>query len=1165
MENTTSFGYWVRRRRKALDLTQANLARQVGCAPVTIKKIEGDERRPSRQMVERLADCLAIPAAERDRFIQCGLGQQLVDQMRLTAQPVEPPVPPVPTPVPAFFEASAPERVGSSEGSRFVGREAELEQLAGYLAAAMAGHGQVVFVTGEAGRGKTALLAEFARQAQAAQPELIVTCGYCNAYASIGDPYLPFRDVMEMLAGDVEGRWAAGVVGREQARRLWTAAPLAVKTLLEVGPDLIDLLVSRNTLRQQDRFQPLLAQFERQPGLLEQRQLFEQVTKALQSLARQQPLLILLDDLQWADATSINLLFHLGRRLAGSRILIVGAYRPSEIALGRPGGEPERRQQHALEPVINEFRRHFGDIQVDLGRFEPGEGRKLVDALLDREPNRLPESFRVALFWQTKGHPLFTIELVREMQARGDLIQDDTGHWALKTEQLNWEMLPARVEAVIEQRLGRLDEPLRALLAVASVEGENFTAEVVARVQQMNQRQLLRCLSQELDKRHHLVRERAVVELDQQRLCRYQFAHVLFQQYLYHWLSQGERILLHAEVAQALEALYQGQTEAIAVQLAHHYAEAGDRQKAIDYLLQAGDQAHTLYAHQEAIGHYERALAFLREERDLEGAARTLMKLGHAYHIAFNFERSHRAYAEGFALWQQVEAEQPMTNLPPAPHPLRLVWQDPPSLDATLAGTTLTAPVVTQLFSGLVGQSPEMEVIPDVAYRWEVLDEGHKYIFYLREDVYWSDGQRVTAADFEFTFKRALDPATKAPVAGLLLYGVKGAREFHQGRLADAGQVGIYAPNETTLVIELEAPVSYFMQNLSYYVLLPVPRHVVEAHGPTWAEPEHIVTNGPFCLAAWRRGEIMRLERNPRYHGRFTGNVQQVELTLGVSPSGQFDLYEADRVDIVYSWFFSSFEIDPLRQRHAGEYLRRPRFASLYLIFNVSRPPFDDVRVRRAFVMAIDRERLANGLYKGYELPGTGGFVPPGMPGHSAGISLPYDPAQAQQLLAEAGYPEGHSFPEVRYAAYHTRRTLADYLQVSWHETLNIKTRPEIVEAGVLLDWVAREQPPIAIGGWWADYADPDNFLRVDVDLDVPEWRNETYQRLLDQARQTTDQAERMQVYQQADRILMEEAVIAPLSYSWMHLLLKPWIRKFPTTAVKNPGFWKDVVIEPHS
>ena len=209
MENIASFGYWVRRRRKALDLTQATLARQVGCAPVTIKKIERDERRPSRQMAERLADYLAIPPEERGTFIQCGLGEQPVDTLLLLKEPLTTPEPTT-APLPTLPETTAALPAGPP--AYFVGRERELAQLDEYLQAAVAGNGRVIFVTGEAGHGKTALLAEFAARAQAAQPELIVACGYCNAYAGLGDPYLPFRDVMDLLIGHVEALLAAGAI-----------------------------------------------------------------------------------------------------------------------------------------------------------------------------------------------------------------------------------------------------------------------------------------------------------------------------------------------------------------------------------------------------------------------------------------------------------------------------------------------------------------------------------------------------------------------------------------------------------------------------------------------------------------------------------------------------------------------------------------------------------------------------------------------------------------------------------------------------------------------------------------------------------------------------------------------------------------------------------------
>ncbi|MCI0579062.1 MAG: ABC transporter substrate-binding protein [Chloroflexi bacterium] len=1164
MEYTASFGYWIRRQRKTLDLTQADLARQVGCAPVTIKKIERDERRPSRQMAERLADCLAIPPDERETFIQCGLAERPADALALPRQPTEILETVEAASVPAFFEATAPERVGGEWG-RFVGRERELERLAEYLAAALAGNGQVVFVTGEAGHGKTALLAEFARRAHVAQPELIVACGYCNAYAGPGDPYLPFRDVMEMLTGDVEIRWAGGIITREQARRLWTSAPSTVKILREIGPDLLDLLVSANTLRQQARLQPLVTASERPTGHLEQHQVFEQVTRVLQLLAHQRPLLLLLDDLQWADATSISLLFHLGRRLRGSRILIVGAYRPSEVALGRPAAEPEHRQQHALEPIINEFRRHFGDIQIDLARFEPAKGRELVDALLDREPNHLSETFRTALFWQTKGHPLFTIELIREMQARGDLIQDETGHWVIREETLNWATLPARVEAVIEQRLGRLDETLCDLLAAASVEGESFTVEVVARVQQMSQRQALRCLSQELEKRHRLVRERAAIEVDRRRLCRYQFAHVLFQHYLYRRLSQGERILLHAEVAQALEELYEGQTGLIAVQLAHHYVEAGHQEKAIHYLLQAGDKARTLYAHQEAISHYQQALVFLRETGQYEQATRTLMKLGLTYHLNFDFERSHQAYEEGFLLWRRARDIQPEpTRRPPAPHALRLNWRDPGTLDPTRPLLIWSVGLAHQLFSGLVALNAELDVAPDVAHSWEVSDGGCTYIFHLRDDVSWSDGTPVTAGDFEYAWKRALDPAGLASFAGALLCDVKGANAFRRSEIADPDQVAVRALDAITLRVELEGPTNYFPHLLAFPTTFPVPRHVVEKYGEAWAEAGHIVTNGPFRLEDWRREESMALRRNPTYHDPWRGNVERIELALGTDPATLLQMYEANAVDLLHLHVLPASEMDRARQWHTADYISGPQLLTNYVCFTqITSPPFSDARLRQALALAVDKEKLANVTLRGYVYPATGGFIPPGIPGHTPGAGLPFDPERARQLLADAGYLGGRGFPVVEALNSPFSEPFAKYLQTSWREHLGIEIPWQTLSPTIINERLVTEPPNLATGLWVADYPDPDCYLRVCVEMDKPKWDNAAYWQLVEKARRVTDHTERMRLYAQAERLLAEDAALVSLTYGRVHLLLKPWIKGYQLSTMKGQ-FWKDVIIEPH-
>ena len=216
--------------------------------------------------------------------------------------------------------------------------------------------------------------------------------------------------------------------------------------------------------------------------------LFQQVTNLFRALAQEEPLLLILNDLQWVDAASAALLFHLGRRLAGSRILIAGAYRPEEIAPRPANPRDPRTIPHPLRKVLAELQRQFGDVLLDLAAAQEPEGRHFVDSLLDAEPNHLGESFRSALFAHTGGHPLFTVELLRAMQEREDLIQDDGGAW-LEGRTLDWDTLPPRVEGIVHARIGRLDNDLRDLLSVASVEGEAFTAQVVARVQGLSDRQ----------------------------------------------------------------------------------------------------------------------------------------------------------------------------------------------------------------------------------------------------------------------------------------------------------------------------------------------------------------------------------------------------------------------------------------------------------------------------------------------------------------------------------------------------------------------------------------------------------------------------------------------------------------------------------------------------
>lgn len=546
--------------------------------------------------------------------------RQLYDQIRHARPPQPPPLPP-------GLRAAG----GDGEAPTFVMREEELQRMQDHLETALQGDGQILFVAGGAGRGKTALLHAFARRALQNDPQRIVAAGSGKAFAGSGDPYLPFREILDQLAGGVEGQSAGGQMAFEQARRLWALLPETAQAILEHGPQLLGSLLPASSLlgrvtaaglahRSWAEALRAAAARPQPPGALQQAGLLGQFSAVLQALAHKRPLLLLLDDLQWSDAASIALLFHLGRRLHGSRILIVGAYRPDELP-PTAGGQP-----HALAQLVAEFTRVYGDITIDLARSDQAAGRRFIDAYLDCEPNRLDEAFRDALYALTAGHPLFTVELLRELQSRGDLAQDGAGAWRA-AQTLDWQALPARVEAVIARRLARLDPDALAILTVASVEGQPFTAEVVARVLGLDEGALLQTLSQQLGKQRRLLREQAEIEVGGRFLSRYRFTHALFQQYLLRELNAGRRRRLHGAVAAALSELYSGEPERIVVQLAHHYTAAGQWEQAAPHLVQAGRAARHKAALPEAVAHYEAALTHWPGD-DGAGRAHALRKLG---------------------------------------------------------------------------------------------------------------------------------------------------------------------------------------------------------------------------------------------------------------------------------------------------------------------------------------------------------------------------------------------------------------------------------------------------------------------------------------------------------------------------------------------------------
>lgn len=624
-----TFGAWVQRRRQAMSLTRDQLAEKVGCAAVTIKKIERDERKPSRQIAELLAEQLLIPRAERERFLHLARESYSVPE-EWQAEALR---------FPTLLQPDGPS--GFAEAAPFVEREAELERLEGWLSGALSGAAKPAFLLGDAGSGKTSLMREFARRAQVKYPDLLVAGGQCNAQTGPGDPFRPFRDILGIMTGDLEIDWTVGMLNREQAVQIWSAVPDVIRAITASGPHLFGTLVPVGPLIQ--RLSPYLGAraewFEELQRTAEtgsadrsggqQTQVLEELTQALRTIAARRPLLLMLDDLQWADDASLNLLYHLGRRLRGSRVFLLASYRTPERTPTKPARGRATGEQNSPEALIREMKRQYGEIELRLDQTSEAQGRAFIDALVDLEPNRLDEAFRQDLYLRTRGHPLFATEVMQNMRQSQNLRRDAEGRW-VENKSMPAAAAPARVEAVIEQRLAALSPVQRELLNVASVEGEGFLVEVVANVLGLDWPRALEMFSRDLGQQHRLVQEQRQLRVRSESLNRFQFHHMLIQEYVYEQLVPGEKRRLHRRLLEELVKVL-AETEAgsqsvrpeyldtFGPALLHHAMLGEEWTKAATYARELGLRARGRYAMREAIAYDEQALQALERQAQPAG------------------------------------------------------------------------------------------------------------------------------------------------------------------------------------------------------------------------------------------------------------------------------------------------------------------------------------------------------------------------------------------------------------------------------------------------------------------------------------------------------------------------------------------------------------------
>jgi ABC-type oligopeptide transport system substrate-binding subunit/DNA-binding SARP family transcriptional activator len=988
---------------------------------------------------------------------------------------------------------------------RLVGRESELAQAKLMWSRALARQRQVLFISGEAGIGKTRLVRELMTQAQVLGGRALM--GAC--YAEGGSPYAPFSQI---LCQGLESDSSDGLDLPESV--------------------LADLLTLSPTLRlSYPDVEPLPALDDPRA---EQNRLFQNLTVYFTSLSKRRPLLLAVEDIHWADSGTLSLLRHLARHTEGRRALIVTTHREVGPDDARP-----------LHEMLLDLHREGLAHQLRLPRLDRQETEEMLGVLFAEE---ITPEFLDSIYSETEGNPFFIEEVCRALVDSGQVVFAD-GSWDRPSiEDLG---IPTSVQIAILSRVQVLPADAQDTLRLAAVLGREFDFDTLAMASDQDEDVLLDALES-------AERAQLIEEVSGKGGGTFAFVHALIPTTLVESTRTLRRRRLHRRVATVLETRYPDDFEA----LAHHYNEAGQGVQAANYFVQAGDRARGLYAHQEAIENYQWALVCQKESGDLDSAARTLMKLGLAYHNAFNFQAARETYQEGFAVWQQAADAQRHLPTPLPAHAFRVTSPEPSSLAPGTGMDLPSAILQDQLFSGLVEVSPEMGVVPDVAHSWQVLDGGRRYILHLRDDVFWSDGIQVTAADFEYAWQRVLDPARRW-LPARLLFDIQGARAYHEGRASGPDCVGVRALDALTLAVELEGPTSYFPFLLAFPPMFPVPRHILQLHGEAWAQPGTIVTNGPFRLLSWDEGQSLVLERNPTYHGRFTGNAQHVECAfLSGEPGRLLQEYEENNLDILCD--LSPVEMNRARQRYAAEYVSGPRLSIAFCGFDIRRAPFDDQRVRQAFTLATDRETLADVILRGYAFPATGGLVPPGMPGHSPRIGLPFDPEEARQLLAEAGYPSGSGFPTITGIARDDpgHDLMCSHLTAHWHDILGVKVNWEEVEWGRFPDRMERGTPQMWMVGYWADFPDPEDYLRIMWWLPHG-WQQPGYSGLVEEARRTMDQTRRMELYQQADRILIEEAPVLPLCYARFHMLVKPWVRKYLTPPLRW-WFWKDVILEPH-
>ena len=486
----------------------------------------------------------------------------------------------------------------------------------------------------------------------------------------------------------------------------------------------------------------------------------------------------------------------------------------------------------------------------------------------------------------------------------------------------------------------------------------------------------------------------------------------------------------------------------------------------------------------------------------------------------------------------------------------RRLWADPPTLDPHLTTDTTSAGLVVELFSGLVALNTDLQLVPDIAERWEISDDSMLYTFHIRDNAKFHDGTRITAQDFKWSLERAVSPETASPVADTYLGDIVGVEDALEGVTSEIS--GVTVVDDSTLQIQIDAPKAYFLQKLTYPTAYVLQRDNVESGGRNWTDT--LNGSGPFKLKEYRIGERIILERNEHYY-REHANLDSVSMNLAGGQS--MAMYENDEIDITGVGLFDLERVlDPNEELNKELVIAPPDFSVSYVGFNTSMPPFDDVNFRQALNHAVNKELIAKEVLSELVEPAYG-ILPPGFPGYNEDLTgLEFDPEKARQLLEASAYADPDTRPRIVVTVPGTGGTIGLDLEViieMWRQELGVEVDIQQVEWATYLQDLNQQKFQAYGGlGWQADYPDPQDFLDIlfhtESSINHGAYSNAELDGILEEARIEPDVERRVQLYHQAEKLIVEDAAWLPLWYAGeRYVLIKPHVKDYHVTPMQIP------------